>query len=129
MNLEKREPGSHHGMVNFERRRHPRFNVDLPMDYDRINSAVPRDGRILTSGEEGLLIYVSEQMEIGQQIRMRLFFAGGPKLDKIEALAEVVWKDVNFGPASGEYRCAIKLIDISSEDMNKLESCLKDLLR
>jgi hypothetical protein len=126
---EKKENRSHHGTVSFERRRHPRFNVDLPMDYDRIGSAISHDGRTPKPGEGGLLVYVSEWMEIGQRLNMTLFFDCGSGLETIKALAEIVWKDAHFGNESGEYRCGVNLIDISPEDKTKLENCLKDLSR
>ena len=51
--------------------------------------------------EGGLLVLHSEQLEIGQNLRLNLFVDAGPDLISIEAIVEVVWKDIHVG-ADGE---------------------------
>lgn len=61
------------GIVNLERRSFPRFSVDLPVEYYRINSTLSQTGRVVNVSEGGLLVYFPEQMEIGQHLRLKLF--------------------------------------------------------
>jgi hypothetical protein len=63
---EEKETKPRYGAVNFERRKYPRFNVDLPIEYYRIDSSIGQTGKALNISEGGLLIYFPEQMEIGQ---------------------------------------------------------------
>ncbi len=56
MESEETKPRLHYGIVNFERRTFPRFSVDLPVEYEQIDSFIPA-GRALDIGEGGLLIY------------------------------------------------------------------------
>ena len=75
-----------YGTVNFEKRKHPRFNIDLPVEYYEIDSATHRDGQAINASEGGLLLYLPEQMEIGQYLRLKLFFTSGSELNTIEML-------------------------------------------
>jgi c-di-GMP-binding flagellar brake protein YcgR len=127
MNPDEKETKSHIGIVNFEKRKHPRFSVDLPVEYYRINSSIRHSSRALNASEGGLLIYFSEQMEVGQRLKVKLFFASGSELNAIEVLAEVVWTDIHLDKDWGDYRCGVRFTDISSEDMIKLKHFLRTL--
>jgi c-di-GMP-binding flagellar brake protein YcgR len=122
-----KEPKPHYGTVNFERRKYPRFNVDLPIEYHRIDSSIDYAGKAHNISEGGLLIYFPEQMDLGQYIRLKLFLSLGSELNTIEVLAEVVWTDIHLDKGERDYRCGIKFIDISPEDMTKLKNFLGSL--
>jgi len=127
METEEKETKPRTGVVSFEKRKYPRFSIDLPIEYYRINSSVSQTGRALNISEGGLLIYFPEQMEIGQHLRLKLFFSLGSELNTIEMLAEVVWMDIHLGKDWGNYRSGVKFIDVSSEDIRKLENFLMHL--
>jgi c-di-GMP-binding flagellar brake protein YcgR len=126
---EKNKTKSHIGMVNLERRKYPRVAVDLPIEYRRIDSSVGQTGRAQNASEGGLLLYLPEQMAIGQELRMKLFFTSGVELNTIEMLAQVVWTDIHLGQGWGDYRAGVKFIDISSENLEKLKNFLRGLLK
>ena len=124
---EERGEESRFGLVNFERRSHPRFSVNLPIEYSHMDSSKSHLGCTANVSENGLLIYVPEQMEIGKNLRLKIFFSVGPGVNFIEASVEVVWKDTNLGK-DGDYRTGAKYVDISREDMEKLKSFLNNLM-
>ncbi|MGQ9646659.1 MAG: PilZ domain-containing protein [Thermodesulfobacteriota bacterium] len=126
--MDEKERAFHYGIVNFERRKHPRFNIDLPIEYSILPSSTSHLGRALNVSEGGLLIYLSERVEINQLVQLRLFFPSGSELNKIELVAEVVWKDIHLGKEWGDYRCGVRFIDISAEDLGKLKRFLRSLL-
>lgn len=66
---------SHVGVVNLERRRYPRFSIDLPIEYNLIPSSLSHTGRALNVSEGGVLIYLPQQIELGQHLNLKLFFA------------------------------------------------------
>ncbi len=66
-------------------------------------------------------------MEIGQHLRLRLFFSIGSELSTIELLSEVAWVDVRIGEAWGDYRTGVKFVAISPDDMAKLKNFLMSL--
>jgi c-di-GMP-binding flagellar brake protein YcgR len=84
---------------------------------------------VVSVSEGGLLIYFPEQMEIGQHLRLKLFFASGSELNAIEIIAEVVWMDIHLGKGWGDYRSGVKFVDISSEDLNRLNNFLRSLTK
>ena len=115
------------GIVSLERRKHPRFSVDLPIEYYHAVLSNGQAGRLMNASEGGLLIYFPEQMEIGQYVKMKLFFSLGSGLNNVEILAEVVWEDIRLGNDRGDYRYGVRFIDISPDDLNKLNNFLGSL--
>ena len=125
--IEQDESKPRIGIINFERRKHPRFNVDLPVEYYRTESTLRQTGRAVNASEGGLLIYFPERMEIGQQLRVKLYFSVGSDLESVECLVEVIWVDIHLGEAWGDHRSGVKFVDVSSDDLNKIKKFLKSL--
>ena len=126
MGKEERETKPRYGTVNFEKRKYPRFSVDLPAEYSRPDLSV-NQGHATNASEGGLLLYLPERIEIGNLLRLKLFFSMGSELHNIESLVEVVWTDIHLGKDWGDYRTGVRFVDISVEDMGKLRSFLRSL--
>ena len=118
----------HYGTVNFEKRKHPRSNIDLPVEYYQVDSTTHHNGRAINASEVGLLLYLPEQIEIDQYLTLKLFFTSGSELNTTEILVKVVWVDIHLEKDWGDYRTGVRFIDISPEDMTKLKNFLKSLL-
>jgi len=125
--MAEKERKLHYGIVNFERRKYPRFNIDLPVEYSFLPSLASHPGRALNASEGGLLIYLSEKVEISQLLQLKLFFPSGSELNGVELIAEVVWMDIHLGKDWGDYRCGVRFVDISPESLNKLKRFLRNL--
>jgi len=123
----EKERKLHYGIVNFERRKYPRFNIDLPIEYSLLSSTVSRPGRALNASEGGLLVYLSEKVEISQFLQVKLFFPSGSELNGVELIGEVVWRDIHLGKDWGDYRCGLRFVDISPEGLSKLKRFLRSL--
>lgn len=124
---EQHETKSHVGVANLERRRHPRFSIDLPIEYHFVPSPTSHAGRALNASKGGLLVYLPQRVDIGQHLKIKLFFASGSHLNSIEALAEVVWVDIHLEKDWGDYRCGVKFKDISIEDLDRLKNFIRSL--
>jgi len=124
---EEKDTKPRYGTVSFERREYPRFNVDLQIEYYLIDSSIGHSGKALNISEGGLLLHFPEQMDMGQYIKLKLFFSLGSELNTIEVLAEVVWMDIHLDKGWGDYRCGVNIIDISPKDMIKLKTFLRSL--
>ena len=72
------------------------------------------------------LLYLPQEMEIGKNLRLRIFIDSGVDIIPIEALVEVVWKDLPFG-GKGEHRIGVKFVDISEKNMTILKDFLNNL--
>ena len=126
METEEKKIKPRYGTVNFEKRKHPRFSVDLPVEYSRTDLVVEQ-GRAINAGEGGLLLYLPEQMGMGNHLRLKLFFTMGSELNAIEAVVEVVWVDMHLEKDRGDYRTGVRFVEISTEDVGKLKNFLSSL--
>ncbi len=115
------------GIVNFERRKHPRFNIDLPVEYYLTPSKSGGSGQAINVSEGGLLVYLTEKVDIGQHLQLKLFFPSGPELKTIEMVVEVVWIDIYVGKDWGDFRSGLRFIDISPDNLNRLKAFLRSL--
>ena len=122
----EKEAKPRYGTVNLEKRKHPRFSIDLPAEYSRTDLSV-KQGRAINASEGGLLLYLPERVEIGQCLRLKLFFSVGSELKAIEAIVEVVWVDIHIGEDWGDCRTGVMFVEISTEDVGKLMNFLKSL--
>jgi c-di-GMP-binding flagellar brake protein YcgR len=113
-------------IVRLVRRKYPRFLLTLPVEYSCLDSNISHPGRGENASEGGLKVYLLEQFKVGENLRMKLFFAFGPELQTIESTAQVVWAD--FRPEEEEgNRYGVKFLDISSENSEKWKSFLNSL--
>lgn len=124
---EKNEGKPRIGIVNIERRKYPRFSIDLPIEYHLTDSPAARAGRALNASEGGLLVYLPQKMEIGQLLSLKLFFHNGAIMNTIEMIGEVMWIDIHLEMNWGDYRTGLKLIDISPEDLKQFKDFILSL--
>ncbi len=110
------------GIARFEERNYAR--LDLPMEYYPTKPKIEGTREKGNATEEGMIIYLRKDFDAGQLLKLKLFLSSGPSLDAIEMLSKVVWTEKL---ENEEYRCGMKFMDISQEDMSKLSSFLKDL--
>ena len=115
------------GIVNFERRSHPRYSLNLPVEYWQTVDPKTHLGRTGDISEGGILLYLRDEIEIGKNLSLRLFIDSGFDFISIEALVQAVWKELPCGD-NGEHRIGVKFIDISEKDMANLKNFLNSLM-
>ncbi len=113
------------GVAKIEERQHPRFLLNLPVEYYRVNSDVNQAGYTVNASESGLMLNLPEKLEVGQLLKIKLFFSFGPDINSIEILSQVVWADHSEGEEG--YRSRVKFIKVSAEDLNRLVNFLQKL--
>jgi c-di-GMP-binding flagellar brake protein YcgR len=128
MKTGEKEAKPRYGIAIFERRRYRRFTIRLPIEYYRAHSPTNQTGQALDASEGGLQILFPEQMEIGQNLKLKLFFSSESKLNAIEMLVQVVWMNTQLGEGEKHYRSGVRFINISPEDMIKLKNFSASLL-
>ena len=130
MKTEEKAAKLRYGIVNFERRKYPRFSIDLPIEYSQTDSSLGHPGRTANISEGGLLIYLPERVELGQRLRLKLFFASiSESLHTMGVLVEVQREGSESGEFGKNHTYGVKFIDVSPMDMNKLKSFLESLTR
>jgi c-di-GMP-binding flagellar brake protein YcgR len=115
------------GVLAIEKRRHPRFSVELPLDYSRVNGKGTLGGMVANASEGGLLVYLPERIEIGAFLRIEIFYVKGLELDTIKAVARVVWSDMAARESWGEHRYGLQFENIDEKDFNRLSTLLKEV--
>ena len=63
MKKEESETRLRYGTADLERRKHPRFNVDLPIEYSPAGIFV-KHGRAINASEGGLLLYFKRKWRL-----------------------------------------------------------------
>jgi c-di-GMP-binding flagellar brake protein YcgR len=112
--------------LNSEKRRYPRFDVDLPIKYSR-SSLFSKYARAVNASEGGLLLHLPEELAIGQQLILKLFFPSSADSNIIEMIAQVVWMDVRLRKDwAWDYQTGVRFVDISREDREVLKNFLMD---
>ena len=122
-----RKSPSKKGVVAIERRNRPRFNLELPLDYFRIENKENYGGIVANASEMGILIYLPEKMEIGTILSTEIFYAKGLELDSIRAIAKVVWADLPARKTWGEHRYGVQFQSIDKKNLSKLKNLLKEV--
>src|SRR5512139_796735 len=124
MDTEEEETKPHSETGHFERRKYPRFNVDLPIQYNKIALSISHNGRIMNLSEGGMMMHSAERMEIGQHLKSKLTYILGSEIDTVEMQAEVVWRSIYLNKAWGDFRCGVKFLDVAEKDKAKLKTFL-----
>jgi c-di-GMP-binding flagellar brake protein YcgR len=123
----EKELKQRYGVAKFEEKAHPRFLLNLPVEYYPAASNLQGKGYTGDASEGGLIVHLGRHLEVGDLVKLRLFFSTGPGMNSVntvEMVSQVIWMEKL---KDSEYRCGIKFVDISPEDMNKLSSFLKNL--
>lgn len=113
--------------VTSEKRKHPRFNVDLPIKYGRTNLFF-KYARAVNASQGGLLLRLPEEVEVGQHLALKLFFPSQSELNAIRASVRVVWMDLHMRKDwSWDYQTGVRFVDMCAEDMTALKNFLGNL--
>jgi c-di-GMP-binding flagellar brake protein YcgR len=122
MKMEEKQAKPHYGIAKFERRTYRRFPIRLPIEYYPADSSINRNGQALDASEGGLQILFPEQVKVGQNLKVKLFFSSESGLNTIEMLVEVVWTNTPLDEGENHYRSGVRFTNISPEDKTKLKN-------
>lgn len=115
------------GVAKIEERRHPRFLLNLPIEYTLVDSDARQTGYTFNTSEGGLMVNLPEDLEAGRFLKIRIFFSWGPDISSIEILCQIVWTE--HTPGDEGYRSGVKFLEVSAEDLNKLILFMKKLVK
>jgi hypothetical protein len=81
--------GSFH---NKERRKHPRFIIDLPLEYRDVNDSCLHEAIVVNASGGGFLIESPKDIPVGTELNVTVLFPKGFRLDDFKVTAKIVWK-------------------------------------
>jgi len=115
------------GVLSIEKRKYPRFSVELPLNYSRAEGKETLGGMVANASEGGLLVYLPERMEMGAFLKIEIFYVRGLELDTIKAVAKVAWCDLAARESWGEHRYGLQFQYIDQKDLSRLTTLLKEV--
>lgn len=118
-----REIRRHFGVAKIEDRKHPRFLLNLPVEYYLAESDVRGTGHTGNASEGGLILYLRKHFRVGELLKLKLFFSSGAGMNAVELLSQIMWTEKL---ENKEYRCGMKFVGISPKDMENFNRFLKD---
>jgi c-di-GMP-binding flagellar brake protein YcgR len=126
---QKKQSTSHTkmGVLAIEKRKHPRFSVELPLDYTQVDGKEIYGGIVANASEGGLLVYLPERIAIGALLKIEIFYVRGLELDTIKAVAKIVWSDLAARESWGEHRYGLQFLNIEENEFNRLMNLLKEV--
>ena len=123
------QPQSLHANMGFpERRKHPRFQCDFPIDCITTESDI-HVGITANIGQGGMLICLHDRIKVGTTLRIHLVFNQDFQLNIIRANAVVVWRSVAHHAVRGRYRYGLRLIGMSDNVVSDYKVLLDQLAR
>ncbi len=115
------------GVLAIEKRRHPRYSVEFPLDYARVEEKETYGGMVANVSEGGLLVYLPQRMEIGTVLKIEILYVQGLEFSTIKAIAKIVWSDLAAKESWGEYRYGLQFLQIEENDYTRLINLLKEI--
>lgn len=114
------------GAVAFQRRRFPRIDITLPLEYspletkeDKFKSVVAQN---ISSG--GLLLILPELNPLSTCLKIRIYLGN----KSIDAEVKVVWTELLTGREKNEFRCGVFFTDISDGDLELIKQFINEYL-
>jgi hypothetical protein len=120
-------PQSKMGILAVEKRKHPRFSVELPLSYSRVDDKELFGGIVANASGGGILVYLPERMEIGAVLKIEIFYVKGLELGTVETIGKVVWSDMANKGIQGEHRYGLEFQYIDEKNYNRLVDLLKEI--
>jgi hypothetical protein len=107
-----------------ERRKHPRVCMDLPLEYLANHHSRARGGIVMDASETGFLIYSTEDIPVGTNLKIDVWFPRGYELANFEVFGKIVWRKVDVGERLKTYRYGLSFVQIIGEEYWKLKRLL-----
>lgn len=115
------------GILAVEKRKYPRYTVELPLDYARIEDKGTYGGMVANVNEGGVLVYLPQRLEVGEVLKIEILYIHGLEFNTIKAVAKIVWSDLAAKESYGEYRYGLQFIHIEEDEYNRLLNLLKEI--
>lgn len=118
---------SRKGVLAIEKRKHPRLFVELPLDYSRKGKKSNFGGIVKNASEGGILVYLPERIEVGELLKIEIYFAKGLELNTIQGVGKIVWADLAARETWREHRYGLQFHSMPKGMIQKLRNLLKEV--
>ncbi|MGQ9509414.1 MAG: PilZ domain-containing protein [Thermodesulfobacteriota bacterium] len=126
-NPSAKKPTTKKGILAIERRKFPRFYVELPLDYSRKGKKSDFGGFVKNASEGGILVYLPEKLEVGELLKIEVYLPKRLELNTIKGVAKVVWADLAAKESWREHRYGLSFQSMSKGAIHKLKNFLQEI--
>ena len=109
---------------NREKRSHPRFFIDLPLEYRDMDDCCLRGAIVVNASERGFLIESPRDIPVGTELSITVLYPKGCELTNFKVTAKIVRKEPYWKEDWKGYQYGLELIQILDEDRWKLSVLL-----
>jgi hypothetical protein len=109
-----------------EKRRYPRLSLHLPLEYSFPEAYGHHLAYMGNICEGGLLMYTPQEMDIGQNLRVKFYYDSAAGTGCIQALGEVIRVE-KLGASGRDYRCGVRFSNVPPDYLKKFRKFLKSL--
>ncbi len=124
---EKEEEQNEGPLPYTEKRKHPRYLVQQPIEYHHPGSTAIHYGHTINLSESGLEVACPEQMDPEKQFDVEIYFSSGIRVAAIQAKVQVIWAE-DQARDDGFYHFGAMIANISPRDIVRLRCFLKQFL-
>jgi DNA-binding response OmpR family regulator len=107
-----------------ERRRYPRFFIDLPLEYQETDTPLSKGGIVVNASEAGLLFESVRAIPLGTKLNVSVLFPRRFELAEFKLEAEIVWKEPLLKEEWEGYQYGLNIVRLLDEDQWKLKMVL-----
>jgi CheY-like chemotaxis protein len=107
-----------------ERRKYPRFFIDLPLEYCEEGDSRLKGGVTVNASERGLLFESVKAIPLGTKLNVSVFFPRGFELADLKLEAEIVWKEPLLKEEWEGYQYGLNIVQFLGEGHWKLRNVL-----
>ncbi len=114
------------GAVSFQRRRFPRIDITLPVEYgvieikdDKLRTVIAQN---ISSG--GLLLVLPEFQPVSTCLKIRIY-VGERSMD---AEVKVAWTELLTGRERNEFRCGVCFVTIAEDDLEFIKQFITEYM-
>ncbi len=110
--------------TRFDRRQHPRYLVEIPLDYTVIDDEEVSTGLTANASVGGIMTFLCERVDVGAVLNVTLFFRLGFSFTSMETRSEIIWRDDAWKEYLDNYRYGMRFLDTESYELEKLRRLL-----
>ncbi len=123
MTIDKLEYGMKRLTDMKEKRRYPRYSIELPLEYWETDNS-RYGGLVGNVSEIGLLLYCIYDMPVGEKLRITVFFSTEYRFDGFAVAAKIVRKRRHDNADWSGYQYGLEFIPRSEKDRRKIIALL-----
>lgn len=114
------------GAVSFQRRRFPRIDIILPVEYNVIETEEEKVKAVIAQNIStgGLLLVLPEFQPVSTCLRVRLYLG----TRDIEAGVRIAWTELLTGREKSEFRCGVCFTDIVEGDLEFIREFISEFM-